>query len=112
MGEWEHARPYWWQYRTSRAARPFAGAIRQRESGPDGPALWDVRSVTGVVPLVEGVMLEEAMAVVERAAERMAARTRPGRRRGRGRRPGTKAEPDSEQRAHDSRRPPPLLLKG
>jgi len=79
MGEWEHARSYWWQYRTSRTARPFAGVIQQREPGPDGPPLWDVRAVTGVVPLVEGVMLEEAMAVVERAAERVAARTRPRR---------------------------------
>ena len=73
MGQWEHARPYWWQYRTSTAARPFAGAIRQQEPGPDGPPLWDVRSVSGVVPLVEGVRLEEAMAVVERAADRVVA---------------------------------------
>jgi len=108
MGEWEHARPYWWQYRTSSAARPFAGAIQQRKPGPDGPPLWDVRAVSGVVPLVEGVMLEEAMAVVERAAERMAARPR----RGRGRGPDVKAEPRLGQRAHDSSCRPPLLLKG
>ncbi len=72
-GEWVRKTPSWWQDRLLEGQeRPYANILRQRQDGP-GRALWAVLPTGGIgmTPLVEGVSLEEAKAVVEqRAAQR------------------------------------------
>jgi len=68
-GEWVRKKPSWWQYRQDGQERPSADVLRQRQDGPGG-ALWDALPTGGIgmTPLVEGVSLEKAKAVVEQHA--------------------------------------------
>ncbi len=68
-GEWVRKKSSWWPYWRDGQERPSADVLRQREDGPNG-ALWDALPTGGIgmVPLVEGVSLEEATAVVEQHA--------------------------------------------
>jgi len=68
-GEWGRKKPFWWQYRLDGQEQPSADVLRQRQDGPGG-ALWDALPTgrIGMTPLVEGVSLEEAKAVVEQHA--------------------------------------------
>ncbi len=68
-GEWVCKKSSWWQYRLEGQERPYADVRRQQEDGPD-EARWYALPTAGIgmAPLVEGVSLEEAKAVVEQHA--------------------------------------------
>lgn len=71
MGEWARKKPHWWQYRLDGQTQPCADVLRRRENGLN-VALWDALPMGGIgmTPLVEGVLLEQAKAAVERHASR------------------------------------------
>ncbi len=72
-GKWERKKPNWWQYRLAGSSRPFADVLQHREDG-SSDSLWDALPTGRMIPLVEGVSLDEARAAVERHARQQADR--------------------------------------